>query len=191
MNNLFIDTTNFKVILILEKDNEVLDKLFLENEKRISDHISNTINQLLKKHNLTLKDLNNIYLAKGPGSYTGVRVGVAFSKTLMILNKKIKVFSISSLVFQAGVNKVISTLDAKGEKVYFGIYENGKNLIPDQILEFSQFEMIAQKFANFEIVKDYQNIDFEKNYFDLKNNNSFIEEKDIKTFNPIYIKSFI
>ena len=88
-------------------------------------------------------DIEKIVVAKGPGSYTGVRIGVTIAKTLAwTLN--IPLVGISSLeVLAAGVgryfNGCVSPLfDARRGQIYTGLYQyqNGKlqSVVKDQII---------------------------------------------------------
>ncbi|ASP28651.1 tRNA (adenosine(37)-N6)-threonylcarbamoyltransferase complex dimerization subunit type 1 TsaB [Spiroplasma corruscae] len=187
--NLFIDTTNTKLILILEKDNMIIDSLFLDNQLRISDILVEEVSLLLNKNKYKLDEINSFYIINGPGSYTGVRLGVTFSKTIKTINNKVNVFILSSLAYQAGLNKCISVIDAKGGKIYIGVYENANNIIIDQIVNTEDLNDFAKDLKDFKIVKDYENIDYLNNYIKLKDKFKLIE--DIEQLNPLYIKHFI
>jgi tRNA threonylcarbamoyladenosine biosynthesis protein TsaB len=81
---------------------------------------------LLAKHNLSKNDIGNFAVASGPGSFTGLRVGLAAIKALAeILAKPIAAVS---LLEAAAVNsglqgRVAAALDAGRGEIYFGEYE--------------------------------------------------------------------
>ncbi|QBQ07398.1 tRNA threonylcarbamoyladenosine biosynthesis protein TsaB [Spiroplasma gladiatoris] len=187
--NLFIDTSNNTLVLILEKDNIVIDNLILTNQTKISDIALENISHLLKKHNLSLNKIDKFYITKGPGSYTGVRVAITIVKTLKTVNDKFRVYTISSLAYQAGKLDCVSLLDAKGDKYYVGVYSNKKTLVVDQILPKDYLGDFCKAFKNFTIIKDYHELDFVQNYLDLKDNFELIENVD--NIEPLYIKNFI
>ena len=54
------------------------------------------IERILKENNLTTKDINDIYVVNGPGSFTGTRIGVTVGKTIAYSNNN-KVVPVSSL----------------------------------------------------------------------------------------------
>lgn len=75
---LHIDTSdNQKTIVGLDSDR--LEKPTAEDK---SQQVLILIDELLKKHGKTLKDLTEIEVNIGPGSFTGLRVGVAVANTL-------------------------------------------------------------------------------------------------------------
>lgn len=79
---LFIDTSsNEEIIVGLEVNRQ---KFFLRKpvDTKRAQIVLPMISQLLKKHKMALKDVNAIEVVKGPGSFTGLRVGVAIANTL-------------------------------------------------------------------------------------------------------------
>ncbi|ARU92155.1 glycoprotease [Spiroplasma clarkii] len=187
--NLFIDTTNGCLVLVLENNNQVIDTKIIKDLIKISDVSVEEVKTLLTKNHLTIKDIHKLYVTLGPGSYTGVRVGVSIVKTLKAIDDCFEVYTISSLHYQAGLKNAISLLDAKGQKYYLGIYENGKNIICDQVILEEYIEDFTEQFSTFEILKDYQELDFVNNYLDLKS--EFQLQTNINDIEPIYIKSYV
>jgi tRNA threonylcarbamoyladenosine biosynthesis protein TsaB len=81
------------------------------------------ISELLKTHNLTKRDIDAFAVASGPGSFTGLRVGLAAIKALAeILEKPIAAVSLlEAVVCAAGVEgEVAAALDAGRGEIYFG-----------------------------------------------------------------------
>lgn len=82
MNILTIDSSRNEKIVIGLRINDKLDII----EKKLTNHrdqiILPLILEILKKNNLTIADLTEIEVATGPGSYTGLRVGVAIANAL-------------------------------------------------------------------------------------------------------------
>ena len=68
------------------------DKILEKNEedhRNHSEHLDPLINELLKENDLTLKDIDRFAVAEGPGSYTGLRIGITTAKMFAsILNKE-------------------------------------------------------------------------------------------------------
>ena len=82
MNKLFIDTSNNKKIVVaLEIDNKK-DTMFLESALVKSEVTIPLIRDLLHKKGIKIEDLNEIIVNQGPGSFTGLRVGISIANTL-------------------------------------------------------------------------------------------------------------
>ncbi|WP_027062927.1 tRNA (adenosine(37)-N6)-threonylcarbamoyltransferase complex dimerization subunit type 1 TsaB [Mesoplasma seiffertii] len=187
--NLFIDTTNWSLIYLLEKDNQIIASYEKREIKKISDIAVEELKLFLANQKLNIRDIKNIYVTTGPGSYTGVRIGLAVAKTLKALNNDYNVFVANSLMFQAGDQAAISLLDARGNKSYLGVYENSQPLISETVIENDQIPLLVQQYPNMKIIKDYEDISFSENYLKLKT--KFKEIKNLADLNPVYIKSFI
>ncbi len=84
---LLIDTTSNKIIKVgLNKDGrEFMIEQQLDKQK--AQIVLRLIDELLKKHNLKLKDIEAIQINPGPGSFTGIRVGFTIANTLAFLFK--------------------------------------------------------------------------------------------------------
>lgn len=85
------------------------------------------IDELLKECGLKPSDLTQIAVAKGPGSYTGVRIGVTIAKTLA-WSLNIPVKTVSSLEVLAANGRFFQGLicplfDARRGQVYTGLYQ--------------------------------------------------------------------
>lgn len=82
MNTLYIDTiSNKEIIVRLTVGKEIFEeKRAIENNR--TQIVLPLIDQLLKEHNLSPKDITSIEVNTGPGSFTGVRVGVSIANAL-------------------------------------------------------------------------------------------------------------
>jgi tRNA threonylcarbamoyladenosine biosynthesis protein TsaB len=79
---LHLDTTDqYKIIITLKKDKETIGQI-TEHNQFGSQILLPKIEQLLKDQHIHLKDLRAIEVATGPGSYTGIRVGVSVANAL-------------------------------------------------------------------------------------------------------------
>ncbi|WP_374696602.1 tRNA (adenosine(37)-N6)-threonylcarbamoyltransferase complex dimerization subunit type 1 TsaB [Spiroplasma endosymbiont of Polydrusus formosus] len=186
MLNIFIDTSTDFLILILEQNEKIIGQVHHNNARRHTETTLSTIMKLLSEHKLKLQDINNFYLTSGPGSYTGVRIPMTIVKTIKVINSVVKVYTINTLIYQAGLDNVISTLDARGEKYYFAVVSNGTEVIPSQLLDYETCLDIIKQFPGYEFRCDLQIVDLGQNYLALKKHFRLVD--DMTTLEPQYLK---
>ena len=93
------------------------------------------IQDMLAERGITLADCNAVCVSKGPGSYTGLRVGVSTAKGLCFGSQKplLAVGTLDTLVAQAAeeaadVKFIIPMIDARRMEVYTAVFENGQQI---------------------------------------------------------------
>ena len=131
MVTLFIDTCNRMLAIGLEKDEKLIYKKEYDAFKKQSELLAKEIDECFKNTNISPKEVDTVVVTNGPGSYTGIRIGLTFAKVFAAsLNKKL--ILVSSLLAMAGDREnVISLIDAKGKRAYYGIYNKGKVIKED------------------------------------------------------------
>jgi tRNA threonylcarbamoyladenosine biosynthesis protein TsaB len=99
-----------------------------------------TFAALLLKHGFTAKDVDGFAAASGPGSFTGLRVGLSAIKGLAeVLGKPIATVSLLEALVTSSYERgvVAAALDAGRKEVYFGLYDFSRGqpfLISEQLL---------------------------------------------------------
>ena len=89
MISLFLDSCDKKIVVgIIENDNLVYSKIE-DNDNHLSERFLPMIKEAIESLNYTLNDINRIYVVNGPGSFTGIRVGVTTAKVLAWGLKKV------------------------------------------------------------------------------------------------------
>ncbi len=96
MITLVIETSSPSGSLCLLKNEKALELFDFKTNENFSQRIFPLIQTLLSKNNLSLKDLELIAVNKGPGSYTGIRVGITAANTLSWANQ-IPIVGVSAL----------------------------------------------------------------------------------------------
>lgn len=134
MNILAIDTTTKKANVGIKTESLIKVKS-IDNEVTHSEKLLPLIDEALKECNITIKDIDCIAATTGPGSFTGIRIGLATAKALAkVINANI--FSIDSLSLLAksadtqNHKLIVSLIDAKNNRAYAGIYFNQDALTP-------------------------------------------------------------
>jgi tRNA threonylcarbamoyladenosine biosynthesis protein TsaB len=128
MTILAIDTSNYPLGVALIEDNQVLGEYITNLKKNHSVRIMPAIQTLMKDCERVPAQLTKIVVAKGPGSYTGVRIGVTIAKTLA-WSLKIPLVGVSSIeIIAAGAGRyfdgyISPLIDARRGQVYTGLYE--------------------------------------------------------------------
>ena len=94
--SLFIDTSTnrFEMSLLIDTKARLITH---ENTKTVTEKSNLLINRLLMSENLKLEDIDCLYTLLGPGSNTGIRVGLTICKIIHTLNPKVKLYGINTL----------------------------------------------------------------------------------------------
>lgn len=127
MNILAIDTSNQVLGVALLKDGQIAAELVTNVEKNHSVRLMPAIDYIMKEANLMPDQLDRIAVAKGPGSYTGVRIGIATVKS-MAWALDIPVAEVSSLEVLTYQGRCTNALicpffDARRQMVFTGLYQ--------------------------------------------------------------------
>ncbi|MEI4791294.1 tRNA (adenosine(37)-N6)-threonylcarbamoyltransferase complex dimerization subunit type 1 TsaB [Bacillus sp. FJAT-53060] len=140
MTILAIDTSNHTLGIALVRDDTVIGESITYLKKNHSVRAMPTVEALMKECGVAPSELSKIVVAKGPGSYTGVRIGVTIAKTLA-WTLSIPLSAVSSLETLAANAQyfggwISPIFDARRGQVYTGLYtfEQGKikEVKPDQ-----------------------------------------------------------
>lgn len=127
MKLLHIDTANQPLSVSVTDGIEVLAEFNSAKKINHSTTLMPNIEMVMNYAGLEMKDLEGIVVSKGPGSYTGLRIGVATAKTLSY-TLNIPVYSVSSLMALAATVRMhefllVPVIDARRNAVYAGIYQ--------------------------------------------------------------------
>ena len=180
-----------------------------------SEQLHSFIDELLKQESLIPKDLDAISISKGPGSYTGLRIGVSAAKGLAYaLN--IPLISVSTLLCLAKQVKItkgliIPMLDARRMEVYSEIFDasfESKREIKAEILEETSFQIeleasevhfIGTGVEKFQEICHHPNALFHKEKLPSAKEQYPIAKRkfddnifeDVAYFEPFYLKDFV
>ena len=140
MISLCMDTAYKQLVLGIYQDGTLLDGIAKTAFKRQSETIFVELNALLKRVNLTYKDIDRVIITEGPGSYTGIRIAMTIAKVLCTQMHK-ELYCISTMQLYAGMDASANViLDARGQRAYVAHLEKGVVVGKTQILEVDQLE---------------------------------------------------
>src|SRR5262249_44328420 len=121
---------------------EVIETVPLEGGT-FSAQLVPQISALLSRQNFTKNDIAGFAVASGPGSFTGLRVGLAAIKALAeILGKPIAAVSLLEAVAAAGEGSVVAALDAGRNEVYVGLYD-GSQMQEERLIPRAELTGVA------------------------------------------------
>lgn len=158
MKILAISTSSNIASVALLDDNNIIDELNICDAKTHSEKLLPLIDELLNKHKISIANIDLIACDNGPGSFTGIRIGVATVKALSEA-QNIPVVSCSSLEGLAynitGFDYICSLIDAKNNQVYSAIFDKNYNLISDYFADdIKNLLPIFNKYENLMFVGD-------------------------------------
>lgn len=141
MISLFIDTSSSTTILALFKDSVEVACVQENNMHDVSSSIMSLLDNLLTDARIKLENINKIFVVNGPGSFTGLRIGLTIAKTLAC-SLKIPVIPISSLEVLASTefvgDYIIPYIDARRGYVFSSIYDHNLDIvIKDQYIHIN------------------------------------------------------
>ena len=144
MISLFIDTSSSDVSIAIIKDSELLSSRIKDIPGEHSVYATSLLDEVFKEAKIEKDDIDNVMVVTGPGSFTGLRIGVTIAKVFGYLVKK-KVICISSLKMRAlsfDHDYCLSLMDARNNNYYLALYDKNNK------------EIVEPVFGNKEMVKD-------------------------------------
>ena len=156
MKVLAIDTSNQPLSVALLEDEQLLTTTTTNINKNHSVTLMPLIEGLFKQTKWKPQDIDRIVVAQGPGSYTGLRIGITTAKTFACtLNKELVGVSSLEVLAEALANVedclIVPLFDARRNNVFAGGYQskNGKlvQIIADQHIELEKLCDLLQGYA--------------------------------------------
>lgn len=183
MYSLLIDTHDENVICIIFKDGKVINKKEIKSNMRHSEITMPALIELINEEGIKISDISDIIVNIGPGSFTGVRIGVVIAKTMAyLLNKPIRsINSLEMLVYsREELKNGLYKVDEKNG-YFVGSFDENGNLINE--IEYYSFDDFNTQFKNKEFV-NVDKLDFNNIY------QNVIKKKPINPHlvNPLYVK---
>lgn len=127
MNILSIDTSSLVATVAVINDDKLLGEYTINSPMTHSQKLMPIIDELLSTLELTMEDIDYIAISRGPGSFTGIRIGIATVKGLAHL-RNIPIIGVSSLEGLAynitySNELICPIMDARRNQVYTGVYK--------------------------------------------------------------------
>ena len=162
MKILAIDTSNKVASVSIFEDNELINEKISNEEKTHSEKLLPMIDELLKEANISIENIDMFVVSVGPGSFTGIRIGVATVKGIaQALNKKvIPVTSLEGLIQMVNGDNVCAIINARHGNVYAQIKHN-RELLEADCYEINEVISELKEFNEKFIIVGDATIEFE------------------------------
>ena len=194
MYQLLLDSSNVFLSVGLAKDGKVVDKISYEAWQRQSEMMVNEVDNILKRNNVDKSELDGVVVGAGPGSYTGVRIGVTIAKTVAYA-LKIKLYAKSSLsLLKDPEFPTICVFNARSGRSYIGVYKGKEVLLKDTVLENEKVLEYIKSHPDYLVCGDTYQLGLESAKFDIIDNLADFnknEEVDVFRCNPVYLKDLL
>ncbi len=176
-------SSNIASVSISENEDCILE-LNINNNKTHSETLIPLIDKLFHESNLKLSDIGLMACDIGPGSFTGIRIGISSVKAIA-QSLDIPIVDVSSLealaynIQNENFKTICSLIDARNNQVYCGIFDNNYDLLENYLADdIIAVQKTLQKYENIIYVGDGAIV-----HKDLLNINGFIYENDIHAKN--------
>ena len=198
MTILYIDTSSSFLYSAIYKDGKVISSISEDYGQNLSEVALPRIADMINNNNLSPKDVDKIIVVNGPGSFTGIRIGITIAK-VYAWSLNIPITAINSLeAMSTSSNKNtihVPILNARRGFVYTAIYDENQNIIKapshikiddllNELKEYDNYEFISNDDFEDTIETISYKPDFEKIINRFKDN----ENINPHAVNPEYLK---
>lgn len=144
MISLLLDTSNQALSVAVNRDSKMVAEINTNYKRTHSETLVDNIQKVLVIADVKKSDIDRIIVARGPGSYTGVRIGITVAK-MLAKQLNIPLYSVSSLFVLAVSNHVtgnaVPLIDARRGYVYGAVYniqeDDYTEVIEPEYIEFN------------------------------------------------------
>jgi tRNA threonylcarbamoyladenosine biosynthesis protein TsaB len=133
---LAIDTTTVHGSIAITDDERVVEEVALDPDGAVAEAIFGEIEKLLERHSLTIGDIDGFAAATGPGTFTGVRVGLTAVKGLAeaLSRQVVGVSNLKAAAWFGTADLRAPMLDARRGDVYGAVYDGLLKLVQDEVV---------------------------------------------------------
>ncbi len=192
MITVLLDSSNTNLSVGIARDNLLLDYVSYEAWQRQSEFMIVELNKLLEKHNIKKEEIKEVIVAKGPGSYTGVRIAITIAKTIAVALDA-KLYDVSSLRVQKdGAIPSICVINARSNRSYVGVYQDQKILLDDCIMKNDEVLKYLQDHPDYVLCGEAKYLGQEgkqtNNLQEMLNLKDSLESINPLSLKPVYMK---
>ena len=133
MKILAIDTSSSVCSVALLEDERIIQELNINNTRTHSENLMPLVEKLLDTNSVKLQDINLLACDKGPGSFTGIRIGISSIKAMAEVHSIpiCGVTSLEGLAYNEEITNgiIVPIIDARNDNVYTATFDKDYNLV--------------------------------------------------------------
>ena len=196
MTIFYIDTTSSYLYTAIVKDNSLLIEKKGNLGKNLSIETASIVEEMFKEVNIKPEEVDKIIVVNGPGSFTGIRIGVTLAK-IYAWAKNIPITTVTSLEAMAKsiqTNKlIVPIINARRDACYAAIFDGDDVILPGKYLTIEQLKMFLLGLNREYVFVSNDNFAFDVEKYDpdiLKIVSYYQNRKNINPHmvNPLYLK---
>jgi tRNA threonylcarbamoyl adenosine modification protein YeaZ len=176
MRYLYIDTSSSYLYTAIVENDKLVAEIKEEFGQSLSEVALPKIVSMFEKNNLSAKDIDKIIVVNGPGSFTGIRIGITIAKVYAwSLNIPITtIYSLEAMAISSEENKIhVPMINARRGYVFAAIYDEQYNVIlKPQHIKIEDLNKELSKLDDYEIIT----------------NNEFTEYNETSSYSPNMLK---
>ena len=196
MTIFYIDTTSSYLYTGIVQDNKLLNERKEKLGHNLSIYTVDIVSKMFEEVNLEPKDIDKIIVVNGPGSFTGIRIGVTLAKIYAWSLKK-EITTISSLEAMAKSidtdRIIVPIIDARRNACYSAIYHDDKCLLKGCYITLEKLKLFLNGIGKDYLFVTNDKFDFETVEYNpniLKIVNAYCDREPLNAhlINPLYLK---
>lgn len=162
MLSLLIDTSNAYLSVGIAKDHVYIDGVHYKAWQRQSEKLVEEIDALLKRNQIEPKEIGEVIATRGPGSYTGVRIGLTVAK-VTATSLGIPLYLASSLeALKISGERCLCVSNARNKRSYVAIYDGKETIFEDAIWTNDEVHQYLSEHTDVVIRGDLDYLGFEE-----------------------------
>ncbi|NOZ12261.1 MAG: tRNA (adenosine(37)-N6)-threonylcarbamoyltransferase complex dimerization subunit type 1 TsaB, partial [Acidobacteria bacterium] len=141
MNTLCFDTSGKKGCVTVTRGKKIVASIELSRVYGHNETLLPSVSVLLEQAGISPNEVNRVLFVRGPGSFTGLRIGIAAAYGLQAAKPRVKLSGFTSLYLlnragrKAGHHRILSLIDARKKQVYAAFFENDRPRTPYVVLK--------------------------------------------------------
>ncbi len=193
----YIDTTSNYLYTGISKDNLLLIERKLNFAHDLSTFALDEVRKMFLDAKVEPNDIDKIIVVNGPGSFTGIRIGVTIAKLFAFLLHK-DITTISSLEAMNVSNKDdklhVPIINARRGYVFGAIYDKGEVVLPEQYITIEKLKLILMGlnkeyvYISNDVFNDLETVKYDPDILKIINTYKDRERINPHQVNPTYLK---